>query len=175
MSDEQRMIEDYIPVAEISAASVREKLGGHHLSRGQIRNLHLWWARRPLAACRAAVYATFAAPTSGEERENLPGFFAQLCDYQGPVLPETDALKKAQNLVSRAADGQRPRVLDMFAGSGTVGVVARLLGRKFILIDNSREYCKLALSRIQQEASRGLFDVDNGVKAEIMDIDDLIQ
>ncbi len=66
-------------------------------------------------------------------------------------------------------------VLDMFAGSGTVGVVARLLGRKFILIDNSREYCKLALARIQSEAGRGLFDVDDGVNAEIMDMDDLIQ
>lgn len=39
-------------------------------------------------------------------------------------------------------------VLDMFAGSGTVGVVAKRLGRKFILIDNCKEYCKLAERRI---------------------------
>ncbi len=39
-------------------------------------------------------------------------------------------------------------VLDMFAGSGTVGVVAKQLGRRYLLIDNSREYCALARRRL---------------------------
>ena len=39
-------------------------------------------------------------------------------------------------------------VLDMFAGSGTVGVAASELGRRFILIDNSLKYCQLAQQRI---------------------------
>ncbi len=38
-------------------------------------------------------------------------------------------------------------VLDMFAGSGTVGVVAARLGRHFVLIDNSAKYCELAQRR----------------------------
>lgn len=42
-------------------------------------------------------------------------------------------------------------VLDPFAGSGTVGVAAAKLGRNFILIDNSKEYCQLALRRISNE------------------------
>lgn len=45
-------------------------------------------------------------------------------------------------------------VLDMFAGSGTVGVVASKLDRNFILIDNSEEYCGLALKRIKKEISQ---------------------
>ncbi len=49
-------------------------------------------------------------------------------------------------------------VLDMFAGSGTVGVVAKQLGRRFILIENSREYCELAVRRIEAEAGATLFD-----------------
>ena len=43
-------------------------------------------------------------------------------------------------------------VLDPFAGSGTVGVVAARLGRHFILGDNSPEYCELARKRIAAEA-----------------------
>ncbi len=43
-------------------------------------------------------------------------------------------------------------VLDPFAGSGTVGVVARRLGRRFILIDNSRDYCELARTRLMEES-----------------------
>lgn len=39
-------------------------------------------------------------------------------------------------------------VLDMFAGSGTVGVAAKKLGRNFILIDNCKEYCDIAKKRI---------------------------
>ena len=41
-------------------------------------------------------------------------------------------------------------VLDMFGGSGTVGVVAARLGRDFILIDSSPAYCKLAKQRIDE-------------------------
>jgi site-specific DNA-methyltransferase (adenine-specific) len=43
-------------------------------------------------------------------------------------------------------------VLDMFAGSGTVGVVAARLGRRFVLIDHSPEYCRLAQRRIERDA-----------------------
>jgi modification methylase len=43
-------------------------------------------------------------------------------------------------------------VLDMFGGSGTVGVAAATLGRDFILIDNCLEYCNLAAGRIGSEA-----------------------
>jgi putative DNA methylase len=47
-----RLIEDYLPIAEISAEASREK----SVRKGHISTLHLWWARRPLVACRAAVY-----------------------------------------------------------------------------------------------------------------------
>ncbi|GAI29718.1 unnamed protein product, partial [marine sediment metagenome] len=41
-------------------------------------------------------------------------------------------------------------VLDPFAGAGTVGVVAKKLGRRFILIDIKKEYCEMAERRIAQ-------------------------
>lgn len=41
-------------------------------------------------------------------------------------------------------------VLDPFAGAGTVGVVAKKLGRRFILIDIKKEYCEMAEKRISQ-------------------------
>jgi len=42
-------------------------------------------------------------------------------------------------------------VLDFFAGSGTVGLVAARLGRHFILADNSPQYCELARKRITND------------------------
>lgn len=49
-----RLIEVALPIREISAESVRDK----SLRHGHISTLHLWWARRPLAACRAIVFAS---------------------------------------------------------------------------------------------------------------------
>ncbi|MDH7601634.1 MAG: DUF1156 domain-containing protein, partial [Armatimonadota bacterium] len=52
MPDEKRLIEEYLPIKAISEEARREK----SIRRGHISTLHLWWARRPLVACRAAVY-----------------------------------------------------------------------------------------------------------------------
>src|SRR5437660_6120988 len=49
----KKLIEVALPLEAINKESVREKLNRHeHPS-----TLHLWWARRPLAACRAVLFA----------------------------------------------------------------------------------------------------------------------
>lgn len=49
-----RLIEVALPIREISAESVRDK----NIDHGHISRLHVWWARRPLAASRAVVFAS---------------------------------------------------------------------------------------------------------------------
>src|SRR5450631_2363104 len=49
----KRLIEVDLPIKRISAHARREKSIRH----GHISTLHTWWARRPLAACRAVVLA----------------------------------------------------------------------------------------------------------------------
>ena len=49
-----RLIEIALPIREISAESVRDK----RIDQGNISSLHTWWARRPLAASRAVVFAS---------------------------------------------------------------------------------------------------------------------
>ena len=49
----KRLIEVDLPIKEISAHARREKSIRH----GHISTLHIWWARRPLAACRAVICA----------------------------------------------------------------------------------------------------------------------
>ncbi len=49
-----RLIEVALPIREISAESVRDK----NIDHGHISRLHIWWARRPLAASRAVVFAS---------------------------------------------------------------------------------------------------------------------
>ena len=49
----KKLIEVALPLQAINAAAVREKSIRH----GHPSTLHLWWARRPLAACRAVLFA----------------------------------------------------------------------------------------------------------------------
>src|SRR5690242_6362634 len=53
MTYPKRLIEVDLPIRRVSAHARREKSIRH----GHISTLHVWWARRPLAACRAVVCA----------------------------------------------------------------------------------------------------------------------
>ena len=51
---DRRFIEDSFPVKEVGVAAAKEK----NIRHGHISTLHIWWARRPLAARRAATSET---------------------------------------------------------------------------------------------------------------------
>lgn len=79
MTNDRRLIEDFIPIREISAESAREK----SIRKGHISTLHLWWARRPLVAARAAVFASLvAAPESSQKRTALSKAMIDLCKWE---------------------------------------------------------------------------------------------
>ena len=74
---ERRLIEDLLPIEAINAVAQREKIGHAGLHP---RKLHLWWARRPLAAARAAVYATLVRADEGRRTpDDEAAFFDALC------------------------------------------------------------------------------------------------
>src|SRR5579859_3993924 len=50
----KKLIEVALPLEKINVESAREKSIRH----GHPSTLHLWWARRPLAACRAVLFAS---------------------------------------------------------------------------------------------------------------------
>src|SRR5213594_1492975 len=68
MIDRPRLIEVAFPLKQASVASVHEK----NVRHGHISTLHIWPARRPLAACRAALVATLLPdPGTKEERDRV--------------------------------------------------------------------------------------------------------
>jgi putative DNA methylase len=121
MNDDRRLIEDYLPIREISAEASREK----SIRRGHISTLHLWWARRPLVASRAAVFgALVPAPETPEERQALRKEVIELCRWKA-----SDAvIARARQRIRDARGGRAPRVLDMFAGGGAIPLEALRLG-----------------------------------------------
>jgi putative DNA methylase len=121
LNNDRRLIEDLIPIREISAEASREK----SLRHGNISTLHLWWARRPIVAARAAVYgALVPAPTDPTERESYMIRMRKLCSWDIP----NGVLEQARKDILEANGGQPPRVLDMFAGGGSIPLEALRLG-----------------------------------------------
>src|ERR1041384_2853246 len=66
MTGKKKLIEVALPLAAINKASAREKSIRH----GHPRTLHLWWARRPLAAARAVIFSQMVDDPS-EHTETL--------------------------------------------------------------------------------------------------------
>lgn len=152
MTDDRRLIEDYLPIEKISAEASREK----SVRKGHISTLHLWWARRPLVACRAAVYGAlvpasrFVPNGASDEkkkslgRANAAKFMERLCQYPGNpsvlaeaqqhilgahaerLTQETGKKVTVEDIVEGRAP--RPKVLDMFAGGGAIPLEALRLG-----------------------------------------------
>jgi len=82
----KRLIEVDLPIARISAHARREKSIRH----GHISTLHIWWARRPLAACRAVICATLWPDPADE-----------LC----PPKFREDAFRILENLRKQVTEG----------------------------------------------------------------------
>src|SRR5260370_37892809 len=109
--NDRRLIEDLIPIREISAEAAREK----SLRHGNISALHLWWARRPIVAARAAVYgALVPALADPKERETYMARMRKLCRWDIP----NGVLEQAWKDILEANSGRAPRALDNVAGRG---------------------------------------------------------
>jgi len=76
----KRLIEVALPLKEVSEQSAREKSIRH----GHISTLHIWWARRPLAACRAVVFASLIPDPDDPE---CPASFRTLVNDLLPAPP----------------------------------------------------------------------------------------
>ena len=136
----KRLIEVAFPLEEVSAHSRREK----NVRHGHISTLHIWWARRPLAACRAFIYASLVDdPPTDAEREELLKEVADLASWDAVRHPERVVRAKADggsgltgaHLLERARrrildcnDGKPPKLLDPFAGGGAIPLEGLRLG-----------------------------------------------
>ena len=130
----RKLIEVAMPLEAINAASAREKSIRH----GHPSTLHLWWARRPLAACRAVLFAQlvddpsshpdrFSTTESVEaERERLFGIMRELVVWENSF--NDDVLERARREIRSSCTSGLPCIFDPFSGGGSVPIEAQRLG-----------------------------------------------
>lgn len=136
MNYKKKLIEVTLPLDVINAASVHEKSIRH----GHPSTLHLWWARRPLAAARAVIFASLVDDPSShpdrfpteesqdEERQRLFDILEQLVKWENRNDEHMLAQAKAEILTSTG--NNPPALLDPFAGGGAIPLEAQRLGLK---------------------------------------------
>ncbi len=130
----KKLIEVAIPLEAINAAAVREKSIRH----GHPSTLHLWWARRPLAACRAVLFAQlvddpsslpdeFPTPEAQEaERKRLFAIIEDLVKWENSTNEEV--LERARAEIRKSCGEPLPPVHDPFSGGGSIPLEAQRLG-----------------------------------------------
>ncbi|GHJ30002.1 hypothetical protein TPA0910_44350 [Streptomyces hygroscopicus subsp. sporocinereus] len=130
-----KLIEVSLPLEEINRESAREKSIRH----GHPSTLHLWWARRPLAAARAMLFAQLVDDPSarpdlypGEEEQKAERI--RLFELIKEMVPweatrdERIMRKVREKIAESHGEGPLPPVLDPFAGGGTIPLEAYRLG-----------------------------------------------
>ena len=133
-SHKTKLIETALPLEAISRESAREK----SLRHGHPSTLHLWWARRPLAAVRAVLWSSLVDdpsahpdrfPTAEDqktERKRLFGILERLVVWENSNDPEV--LDEARAEIRASCGDDLPNVLDPFCGGGGGPLEAQRLG-----------------------------------------------
>ena len=120
---EKRFAEEMFPIKELSVTSSKDK----NLRHGHISTLHLWWARRPLASSRATSYASLIPfPNNLEEIKKMNNFIINLSKWENSF--NIAMLEKAINDIRNNNEGKAPKILDPFAGGGSIPLEALRLG-----------------------------------------------
>jgi putative DNA methylase len=130
----RKLIEVALPLEKINRESAREKSIRH----GHPSTLHLWWARRPLAACRAVLFAQLVDDPSSHpdqfpteeavaaERQRLFRLIERLVVWENTT--DDALLREAHEEILKSTDGSPPPILDPFAGGGSIPLEAQRLG-----------------------------------------------
>lgn len=130
----KKLIEVSLPLEAINAEASREKSIRH----GHPSTLHLYWARRPLAAARAVLFAQLVDdpssrpeefPTIEEqdaERARLHALLERLVVWENSN--DERLLRQARDEIRKSNNGELPAVLDPFAGGGAIPLEAQRLG-----------------------------------------------
>ncbi|MCL6630194.1 MAG: DUF1156 domain-containing protein, partial [Armatimonadetes bacterium] len=126
----KRLIEVDFPIRKVSEESVREK----NIRHGHISTLHIWWARRPLAASRATALAALL-PDDPKRNEYLLDLVKDISPWEAVSQAESPRLEEARHLIREAYGGRAPKVLDCFAGGGAIPLEALRIGCETYALD----------------------------------------
>lgn len=130
----KKLIEVALPLEKINEESLREK----NIRFGHPSTLHLWWARRPLAAARAVIWASLVDDPSAhpeefpteelqsKERRRLFDILDQLVVWDN--LNDVSLIDKAKREIEKSNKGRKIEILDPFAGGGAIPFEAQRLG-----------------------------------------------
>jgi adenine-specific DNA methylase len=175
MKEQKSFIEVSFPIKEVSEESAREK----NIRHGHISTLHIWWARRPLASSRATSYAALIPyPSTEKEANDKAKFIAGLSKWENSL--KEDIIKKAREDILKANGRKTLRVLDPFAGGGSIPLECLRLGLEthaveynpvaVLILKCTLEYPQKYGRKTKDKKAESLFDLTKDESPLIADI-----
>jgi putative DNA methylase len=143
MTQKRKLIEVALPLDAINRESAAEKR--NPFLKGHPRGIHHWWARRPLAACRAVLFAQLVDDPSARpeefptlaqqesERQRLFAILEKLVRWEN--RNSSELLDEARAEIRKSCGEVVPRILDPFAGGGSIPLEAQRLGLEALASD----------------------------------------
>ena len=157
MTYRKKLIEVSLPLEAINEESTREK----SIRQGHPSTLHLWWSRKPLAACRAVLWSSLVDDPSeyipdeaaaNRERDRLFSILDKLIVWENSK--DDEILQAARLEIARSVARElqvelpvgkeaiaeflltkAPSIVDPFAGAGSIPLEAQRLGLRAIASD----------------------------------------
>jgi len=121
----KRFIEFDLPLEDISRSSSREKAIRH----GYPSTLHIWWARKPLASSRTTNFAALIdMPENDDEKRKIYNLIKDITPWESVTNSNNKQLEIAKNLLNKQWQSAPPKVIDPFAGGGSIPLEALRLG-----------------------------------------------
>jgi hypothetical protein len=157
------LISKWFPITEVSVESIRERSASSALP--PLYFLHVWFARRPLAACRAAVLGSLLPPSvtrkdflellgipidvdlqkaqerlaraksSGVQLKENPFFWKRAYEH----IPTDKELHRFHESLKSFWGSAQPLVVDPMAGGGSIQITAKSLTQTLTITDALRQ------------------------------------
>ncbi|MFX1534675.1 MAG: DUF1156 domain-containing protein [Promethearchaeota archaeon] len=123
MQKKRALSEEFFPLEDVGTECAKERI---HPRKGSLTTLHVWWSRKPRVAARSIIYSSLIP---FDDQLLRPAFLTELkkiCSWEHS--DDKKLIETARHQIRSIYGNKKPKVLDLFAGGGTIPFEVLRLG-----------------------------------------------
>ncbi|MFX0061481.1 MAG: DUF1156 domain-containing protein [Candidatus Hermodarchaeota archaeon] len=123
MQKKRALSEEFFPLEDVSTECAKERI---HPRKGSLTTLHVWWSRKPRVAARSIIYSSLIPFDDHLLRSEFLTELKKICSWEHSN--DKELIETARHQIRSTYGNKKPKVLDLFAGGGTIPFEALRLG-----------------------------------------------
>ncbi|MFX0094661.1 MAG: DUF1156 domain-containing protein, partial [Candidatus Hodarchaeota archaeon] len=117
MQKERAIAEEFFPLEEVGTGCSKERI---HPRKGSLTTLHVWWSRKPRVAARAIIYSVLIPVTNQFPEKEILTDLKKMSGWNWEQSDDREHIKKIRHRIQLLYGKEKPKVLDLFAGGGSI-------------------------------------------------------